>query len=38
MFIQIKKCGLYNYATDLIEYENLNNLTQDDKTGILIKL
>ncbi|MGZ7136567.1 MAG: protein phosphatase 2C domain-containing protein [Methanobacterium sp.] len=37
MFNQIKKCGLYNYAANLIEFENLNNLTQDDKTGIFIK-
>jgi serine/threonine protein phosphatase PrpC len=38
MFSQIKKHGLDKYASDLIEYENSNNLAQDDKTGIFIKL
>ncbi|AIM16933.1 hypothetical protein HW35_12370 [Bacillus sp. X1(2014)] len=37
MLSHINQNGLYQYAKNLIEYEQANNLTQDDKTGIWIQ-
>lgn len=36
-FKKIDKSGLYLYSLELEQYEKLNNLRQDDKTGIIIR-